>query len=148
MHITYDFDHVFYPGADMVLNLQTLRAMCELSIQVNLMYLHRMKQLGRAVPSLYRSGVVYARDDLWRPIPKLYRVGKSDCKNLAPALIAEERFQGVFSVPSFRWVENADGTIDWHILRRLGAEFEDPSRVLGMGDDEVAKFYAESAQAA
>ncbi len=148
MLINYNFTHVFYPGADKVMNAQTLREMVEMLVRVNLIYLSRAQQLGFAVPSLYRSGVVYKRAGFWEPIPTLYERGWSDCKTLASALIAEHRFQGVYSQPATRWVENADGTVDYHILvelppnRRGQILFEDPSRKLGMGDDEVAKFYA------
>ena len=148
MQITYDLDHVFYPGADMVMNIHTLRAMVEMNIQINLIVLWRAKQLGIAIPPLYQSGVRYERDTLWRPIPALYRRGKSDCKNLTPAFIAQQRQRGLMFVPAFRWVENADGSIDYHILAQLGSDFEDPNRKLGMGENEVAKFYAESAKAA
>jgi hypothetical protein len=148
MQITYDLDHVFYPGADMVMNIHTLRCMVEMNIQMNLVVLWRARQLNIVIPPLYKSGVRYQRDTLWRPIPALYRRGRSDCKNLTPAYIAEQRMRGLMFVPAFRWVENADGSIDYHILAQLGSEFEDPNRKLGMGEDEVAKFYAASAKAA
>lgn len=148
MQITYDLDHVFFPGADMVMNIHTLRAMVEMNIQVNLIVLWRARQLGITIPRLYDSGVRYERDSLWRPIPALYRRKRSDCKNLTPAFIAQERARGLYFVPAFRWVENADGTIDYHILAQLGSQFEDPNRKLGMGENEVAKFYAPTAQAA
>lgn len=143
MLIQYNFAHVFYPGADKVLNAQTLLQMIELSIRVNLVWLTRMRALGHDVPSLYRSGVYYRRAAWWEPIPVFYKRGWADCKSLAPALIAEQRFRGIYSQPATRWVENDDGSVDYHILSQLGSKFEDPSRVLGMGDDEVAKFYAE-----
>lgn len=144
MVIEYNLDHVFYPGADMVLNTQTLREMNEFLVRVNLVFLNRARQLGLAVPSLYRSGVVYRRQRFWEPIPTLYRNGYGDCKSLAAARIAEQRFNGLTSFPAVRWAdsENNDGSLDWHILVQLGNDFEDPSRRLGMGDNEVARFYA------
>jgi hypothetical protein len=142
MLISYNFNHVFYPGADKVMNQQTLREMIEFLVRVNLIYLTRAREFAIAVPSLYRSGVYYKRAGYWEPIPQLYQRGWGDCKSLASALIAEQRFAGIYSQPATRWVENADGTTDYHILVQLGNKFEDPSKRLGMGADEVAKFYA------
>lgn len=147
MLINYNFGHVFYPGADMVMNIQTACEMLELNIRCNLIYLTRARQLRYSVPSLYRSGVVYKRAVYWEAIPDLYKRGNGDCKNLTPALIAEQRFRGIYSQPAIRWVENADGSIDYHFLAQLGPDrFEDPNLKLGMGKDEVAKFYAADAK--
>lgn len=141
MVISYNLGHVFYPGADKVMNAQTLREMIEMLVRVNLIYLTRAKAFGYSVPSLYRSGVTYKRSGYWEPIPTLYGRKWGDCKSLASALIAEQRFNGIYSQPATRWLENEDGEIDYHILVQLGTEFEDPSYKLGMGKDEVAKFY-------
>jgi len=144
MMINYNFDHVFYPGADMVLNTQTLREMLEMLIRVNLVFLNRARQLGYAVPSVYRSGVTYRRQDYWEPIPTLYKRQWGDCKSIPAALIAEQRFQGIHSEPAFRWAESekGDNSLEWHILVQLGNQFDDPCRKLGMGANEVARFYA------
>jgi hypothetical protein len=142
MLIPFNLSHVFYPGADMVMNIQTCREMMEFLIRANLIYLTRARNLGHSIPSLYASGVTYRRVEEWEPIPALYARKWGDCKNLAAALIAERRFKGVRSQPAFRWVENADHSIDYHILEQTGTTFEDPSLKLGMGKDEVAKFYA------
>lgn len=141
MEITYNFGHVFYPGADKVMNAKTLRRMIDLLVGVNVDYLLDMRRRGLSVPPLYRSGVYYRRARLWEPIPDLYGRQWGDCKNLAPALIAEYLVGGVKCLPTFRWAENPDGTVDYHILVQNGQNFEDPSKVLGMGADEVARFY-------
>jgi hypothetical protein len=141
MLINYNFSRVFAPGADMVLNIQYLREMVEMLARIDLVYLTRARKMGRAVPTLYRSGVRYGRVDLWEDIPTFYESHIADCKNLTPALLAEKRLRGMQCAPAFRWVENADGSVDYHILVQEGTAFEDPSLILGMGKDEVARFY-------
>ncbi len=143
MLIEFDMDHVFFPGSDAVMDLQTARAMVDFLTNVNLIYLTRARDLGHRIPRLYESGVRYDPVIQWAPIPTMYRRGKADCKNLTAALIAERRFYDhVDAIPAFRWVKNADGTIDYHILEQEGAGFEDPSLKLGMNASDVAKFYA------
>jgi len=143
MLIEFDFDHLYYPGSDAVMDMQTAQEMVEFLVRANLIFLHRAKALGVKIPLLYDSGVKYERVNEWQAIPGLYRRAIGDCKNLASALIAERRFH--WNRPSranFRWVPNADGTMDFHVLCQEGNSFEDPSLKLGMGQDEVAKFYA------
>ncbi len=143
MLIEFDLDHVFFPGSDAVMDLQTARELVDSLVRMNLIYLTRARDLGYRIPRLYQSGVRYQQVDQWAPIPTLYRRGVGDCKNLTAALVAERRFYDkVDAIPAFRWVENADRTIDYHILEQEGAEFNDPSLKLGMNSEEVARFYA------
>jgi len=143
MLIEFDADHLFFPGSDAVMDLQSAREYVECSVRLNLIYLTRARNLGHRIPRLRKSGVRYAPDDKWRSIPGVYRLGLTDCKNLAPIEIAERRFYDrVDAQPAFRWVENADRTIDYHILVQVGSEFDDPSLALGMNSEDVAKFYA------
>jgi hypothetical protein len=143
MLIEFEMDHVFYPGSDVVMDLQTAREMVDFLVRVNLVYLTRARALGHRIPRLYESGVRYETVERWAPIPTLYRLRFGDCKNLAAALIAERRFYDqVDAQPAFRWVENADHTIDYHILEQEGTAFKDPSLDLGMNADLVARFYA------
>ena len=142
MLIRYNLSHVFYPGSDKVLNSLTLRILMDALVKMNRVYLVECKRHGHAVPLLYQSGVVYDRTNWWEPIHALYGRGFGDCKSLTGAWIAQQSLLGVQSRPTFRWVENEDGTVDYHILVQLAnGRFEDPSKVLGMGKDEVAKFY-------
>jgi len=83
--------------------------------------------------------VRYGRTKLWEPIPALYARGYGDCKSVATARIAELRRQGIEAKPVFRWVERPGGIRDFHILVQKGDEFEDPSKILGMGKDENAR---------
>lgn len=143
MLIGFNFDHLYYPGSDLVMDMQTAREMVEFLVRVNLIYLTRQRALGRPVKPLYHSGVRYKRVDEWEPIPTLYRRGYGDCKNLVAALIAQRRFElGKQTQAAFRWVENADHTFEFHILCQEDADFDDPSLKLGMDQAEVAKFYA------
>ena len=142
MLIRYNVPQVFYPGSDKTENAMVLRVLVDTLVRMNLVHLRCEKRRGRTVPLLYKSGVYYDRTLWWEPIPALYGRGFGDCKSLSAALIAEKQFyDGVIAIPTFRWVENLDGSVDYHILVQVGSEFEDPSKVLGMGADENRRFY-------
>lgn len=146
MLIPYSMPHVFYRGSNKLLNARTLRLSMEYLTGCNRVFLEEISRLG-AVPlkyrSLYQSGIVYDRTVEWEPIPALSLRGYGDCKSLTAAWVAQARFfKRVACRPVFRFVDNADGSTDYHILVELAnGTFEDPSKVLGMGADEVAKFY-------
>jgi hypothetical protein len=138
MEITFDLRHWFEPATSTADNAYALRALLDCMIALNSSYLRN-----HTVRPLYQSGVVYARTTVWDPIPALYKRGFGDCKSLACALIAEYRHRGIACEPEFRWIprRNADGALirDFHILVNLGnGRHEDPSKVLGMGANEVA----------
>jgi hypothetical protein len=133
MQITYDLPHVFFPGADAVENAAALRTLLNCLISLNGHYLQ-----AHAAPSLYESGVRYGRTHVWDTIPALYARQYGDCKSLAAALIAQYRAQGIQADPVFRFATQPNGKLDFHILVRTGRGFEDPSKVLGMGSQEVA----------
>jgi hypothetical protein len=133
--ITFDLPHVFYPGASPVGNAMALRALLNCLIEINSAYLR-----DHTVKSLYNSGVVYGRTQIWDTIPALYQRGYGDCKSLTAALVAERRKQGLQAVPVFRFKQRTDGNTDFHILVRTPSGFEDPSKVMGMGKDENAWF--------
>ena len=116
-------------------NAYALRILLDCLVALNRAYLRT-----HAVPTLYRSGVRYGRTVEWDPIPALYQRGYGDCKSLAAAYIAELRGRGETADPVFRWVKNAEGGTDFHILVHTFRGFEDPSKVLGMGADENARF--------
>lgn len=108
-------------------------------VQINLVFLQRMKRQGYTVPSLYESGVVYARTQWWEPIPALYKRTFGDCKSLTAAIVAEYTMKKIKARPVFRWNPKPRST-DYHILVQTSKGFEDPSKVLGMGKDENAWF--------
>ena len=135
--IPFDLNHWFQPDTSPVENAHALRALLDCLISLNQAY---YKYNPRTLP-LYRAGVVYERTDEWLPIPALYLQGYGDCKSLACALIAEYRHNGVPCEPAFRWAvrKHAPEVVrDFHILVETKNGYEDPSKVLGMGADEVA----------
>lgn len=159
MDIVLNVHQAFYPGASEVDNACALRAMLDCMIALNLAYLRY-----HPVPSLYESGVVYGRTTIWEPTAALYLpnkhpskargktwwepVGESggkkrgDCKSLTAARIAELRAVGQTAQPVFRFSNRADGSgyQDFHILVQTPSGWEDPSRKLGMGKDELKYF--------
>lgn len=148
MLIRYNLPHVFYPGSDKTENALVLRTLVDTLVRMNLAHLHCERRRGHTVPLLYKSGVYYDRTLWWEPIPALYQRGFGDCKSLSAALIAEKQFNdNIACVPVFRWVENADGSVDYHILVQIGNNFEDPSKVLGMGANENRRFYGAASYA-
>jgi hypothetical protein len=85
--------------------------------------------------------VKYGRTKVWDSIPALYARGYGDCKSLTAAYIAEYRLGGVACEPVFRFVRNKDKSKDFHILVQEYSGFEDPSKRLGMGAAENARFF-------
>ena len=141
MQITFNLPHVFHPGSSPDENAAVLKALMECLISVNVAYLKRHP----STPALYRSGTRYFRTLWWEPIPALFASKAGDCKSLTAALIAEYRLAGIPAKPVFRWVRNPNGSTDYHILVETARGFEDPSKVLGMGHDENARFFTAQA---
>lgn len=139
MQIVYNLPHVFYPGSNRADNAAVLRAMLDMLIRVNISYLKSMRKRGHAVPPLYGSGVVYARTVWWEPIPALYERGWGDCKSLTCAKVAEDYLKGIKTRAVFRFNPKPNST-DYHILQQTASGYHDPSKVLGMGQDENAWF--------
>lgn len=134
--ISFRLPHVFEPGSNPVDNAYALRVLLECLVGLNLAYLSR-----HDAPDLYRSGVRYGRTTEWDPIPALYQRRYGDCKSLSAALIAQYRMAGVDASPVFRFIPRArDGWLNFHILVQTAKGFEDPSKVLGMGQNENAHF--------
>ena len=128
MIISLDLPHVFYPGSNPREDAFALRIMLDTLIRLNMAFLRDHR-----VPNLYDSGVRYGRTQVWDTIPALYRRTYGDCKSLTAALVAERRFAGKAAEPVFRWIQNPDGSKDYHILVGIGrGQFEDPSKILGM----------------
>jgi hypothetical protein len=136
MQITFDLPHVFVPGSTPEENAPVLKAMLECLISVNSAY----RKTNPACLPLYQSGVVYGRTVWWQSIPALYLAGKGDCKSLSAALISEYRQHGIEAKPVFRWIRKPNGVSDFHILVLTPRGFEDPSKVLGMGSNENARY--------
>ena len=124
-----DLPHVYKPGASDEDNAMCLRALLEMLVMANMVYLRRYPRTAR----LYRSGVRYAQCPIWMAIPALYARGYGDCKSLTAAYVAEERIAGREAKPVFRPQYNPrKGQNDFHILVQTPRGFMDPSRDLGM----------------
>jgi hypothetical protein len=130
--IAYDLGrHLFNPHARPVENARALRVLLE-----SLIALDRDHLRDHTERPLYRAGVVYGRTRRWLTIPSLYDNGYGDCKSLTAALIAEYRNHGIPAKPVFRWIQNRKTKFrDFHILVQTDSGYEDPSKVLGMGQD-------------
>lgn len=134
--ISFRFPHVFNPASSQVENARALQILLEALISLNMAYLEH-----HTVPTLYKSGVVYGRTNEWDTIPALYERGFGDCKSLTAAQVAEYRRAGLQAFPVFRFIpRRSDGGLNFHILTQTATRFEDPSKVLGMGADENARF--------
>lgn len=135
MQITFNLPHVFFPGSPRDEDADALKALLDCLIQLNQDFLRK-----HSVPALYRSGVFYARTEIWDTIPALYSRGFGDCKSLTAALVAEYRMRGIDCRPVFRWIDGANGSKNYHILVQTREGFEDPSKVLGMGQNENQRY--------
>ena len=136
MQITFNLPHVFGPESNQAMNSEVLELLEETLIGMNLAVLRLAKRLKYPLPPLYRAGVRYGRTTLWEPIPALYGRKFGDCKSLAAARIAELRFQGIPAKAVHRWDPQPDGSYNYHILVQTRKGWEDPSRELGMGQNE------------
>lgn len=124
-----DMGFVFYPDAPDEDNALALRVMLEALIALDRIFLARYPQ----TPSLYKSGVTYARTKVWDSTPDLYARQFGDCKSLSATRVAELRSAGKDARPEFRFMLNPQtGQKDFHILIRVNGTPEDPSRRLGM----------------
>lgn len=140
--IVFELPHVFSGDSNPLENAKALRVLLDALIGLNTAYLEHHN-----VPLLYRAGVRYARTVEWDPIPALYLRRFGDCKSLAAARIAELRKQGIACTPDFRWMKTPqrDGNL-YHILVRrhpcpeAPGGVEDPSKILGMGQNEWSHF--------
>lgn len=140
MDITFSLPANFEGRSTDLEDGRTLRVLLDSLIELNLAFLE-----SHVAPTLYRSGVRYGRTRIWDTIPALYARGFGDCKSLSAALIAQYRMGGIPCEPVFRFVRNADKTKDFHILVQCPSGWEDPSKKLGMGANEVSKFYGPGA---
>lgn len=131
----YDLPKAFIVGSDPTVNALTLRALLECLIAIDLAFIRN-----HAASPLYDAGVVYGRTTEWDAIPMLYHRRYGDCKSLTAALVAQYRASGIDAEPVFRFRTHSTGRTDYHILVQTANGFEDPSKVLGMGQDENAWF--------
>jgi hypothetical protein len=145
VEVTFNLSNIFEPGSNTLSDARVLRALLGVLVMADQVYLR-----DHAVTSLYRSGVVYGRTKVWESVPDVIVRGLGDCKSLATWRVAELKKEGYQATFVFRWAIRKDGGKDFHILvetdrptsfsTKVPPFYEDPSRKLGMGADEVAKF--------
>lgn len=147
MQIAFNLPHVFGLRSSDVENALALRALLDCTVALNRAVFQTIGRSKKIRP-LYETGIVYGRTKLWEPIPALYARGYGDCKSLSAALVAEYQQKGIECRPDFRFARNPNtGDLMFHILvhvpKKNGydrTKWEDPSRKLGMGSDELAYF--------
>lgn len=136
MRILYNLPHVFDGHGSARENAAVLHVLVDTLVRINRIYVRH-----HTVKPLYRSGVVYGRTLWWEPIPAVYERGFADCKSLSAIKIVELENEGIECRPVFRFMPRPDGGADYHILIQTPQGFHDPSKVLGMGENEWSRFY-------
>lgn len=139
--VVWNLPHVFNPNTPEVDNAWALESLLDCLIALNCSYLRYGGNV--RIPKLYQSGIYYKRTQIWDTLPSLYQRGYGDCKSLTAALIAQYTQQRIECAPVFRFIRRPDGSgsLDFHILVQTAKGFEDPSKVLGMGKNEVAPIH-------
>jgi hypothetical protein len=137
--VTFDLPSVFHARSSHAENAVALQTLLHCLCDMNAIFLQFRPGL---VPPLYNSGVYYKRTNIWDTTAALYRRGFGDCKSLACALVAEYSVQGIPCAPVFRFLEMSSNRIFYHILVEVPWGYEDPSKVLGMSQDENSYFKA------
>jgi hypothetical protein len=140
VNIEFNVPHVFSNRSSRTEDAEVLRVLLESLIAVNRVFVRH-----HTVKSLYRSGVVYGRTREWDSIPALMVRGYGDCKSVTAWRIAELREAGITATPVFRFMLRDNGFKDFHILVKIIDKnnktiWEDPSKALGMGQNENAHF--------
>ena len=129
--------NAFHERSTYLVNAATLKALLTCLTSLNLIFLKGAHDRGVPVPRLYDSGVVYKRTMVWDSTPALYRRQFGDCKSLACCLTAEYLFAGHETDNSFRFtLDGKRKRLLYHILNLTPWGWEDPSKALGMGQDE------------
>ena len=116
-------------------NKPALDAALEGLVRLNLQMFRAASQAGRPVPSVYKAGIHWQRDqgETWDTADIVRRRGYGDCEDLAAWRAAELRMQGIPAAAVVRQ-SNSPG-VAWHAVVALpGGKFEDPSAKLGMYD--------------
>jgi hypothetical protein len=118
-----------------------IRAALELLVHADLLYLAGQLGSCRHYPSLYESGVRYARaqrgPERWLVVPDVLSRGYGDCDQLVAWRIAELRLGGEHATVRLTAPPWLRGTLrTWHAtVRRGDGSIEDPSSLLGMNSD-------------
>lgn len=122
-----------------------VRSLSETCIISNRSIIEAMRKAGRPIPKLYESGIVYKNEPAGRPdelldIPGVLAKGVGDCLHLSCWRVAELRDKGergagirVTVSPHKKGARRI-----FHVtVRRGNGKVECPSRLLGMGKNEL-----------
>lgn len=131
------FDLKLFTGPDDVKrSRKDLLALMHALSYINLTYIQAQFAAGKAVPSIYKSGVSYQAEEhteIWQDIPTLLENRFGDCEDLACWRVAELNFAGIKAKPYLKWRNTGPrqsvmhATVAWPDGR-----IEDPSAALGM----------------
>lgn len=138
--VIFDIPFAFYPNASDENNANALSELLTCLTASDRVF----REFHPNYPPLYSSGVYYNRTTVWDSLPALYERGFGDCKSLTAARVAE--LDPSIARPVFRFSPRTDGSgeKDFHILVQRSdigdPPFEDPSKALGMTDDERRYF--------
>lgn len=141
--VTFDLPALFHAQSNARDNAVALQALLHCLTAIDFAYL----TIRPNTPQLYNSGVYYDRTNVWDSIPALYARGHGDCKSLSAVRVAELRAVGIMANATFRFLPqqmSPDGQTKYHILVARSEGYEDPSRVLGMGNDELKHFFQQT----
>lgn len=98
-----------------------------------LVRLNQAQLRGSPLPPLYGSGIRYQREagtgERWQSIRQLYQSRRGDCEDLAAALCAQKRAQGI---PCRVDLVRTGPRLLHAIVRYPDGTIEDPSKALGM----------------
>lgn len=114
--------------------LNALMGLLEGLIAVNYQYLEEFPN----TPMLYEAFPQYVikprpfQVDSWQDIPTTLARGTGDCKDFAAWRVAELRKRGVPDVSAAIKVSQINDLLIYHIPVRIGTQWEDPSKILGM----------------
>ena len=116
-----------------------IKPVLEALVMVDLMYLRT-----HHTPFIYASGVRYQEEprgeqEEFAAVPVILARGWGDCDDLAPWLCAYYRSLGEKARIRIQWKRTPNGKLYHVVVRRANGQIEDPSRVLGMGSNMVAR---------
>lgn len=137
--LPFNMTGLFSAGSSPDQNADALRVMLEALVAIDSIYLRYHPNTPLLASPEF--GVVYGRTNDWLNIPAMKERGHADCKSLTAMRVAQHRRAGRVAMPVFRFRQNRFGGTDYHILVQTGVNrFEDPSKELGMCDNEWSYF--------
>ena len=134
------------PEYERIRSQKAMLWMMEGLCRVNQDQLTLQRKLGKPVPLLYGSGIVYQREDGtedWQDVYTTIEKGWGDCEDLACFRVAELReVFGRKASPFVTYRRGPEGEFHYHALVVCRSpdgtwRLEDPSRKMGMGFEDL-----------